>query len=214
MLIGVFSLVADEALIDELVARARTVMPEEATMLCATACGARASRPARGVLPPSGVRARALDDHVRGDDAHAGAGRRPTIERTDAARAKAASCPGSSFSVLCSARCWSSACWCWGPMRSAGSAARRRGIRHRLDLVDSAVAPARRCPLPRSPRTLYLGPDTDQPRWRLLSPGAVHGRRPMARWRPAASRSTHSLLRVVRQGVGDAGRRGGHFRVG
>jgi membrane protein len=33
VLIGVFSLVADETLIDELVARARTVMPEEATTL-------------------------------------------------------------------------------------------------------------------------------------------------------------------------------------
>jgi membrane protein len=47
---------------------------------------------------------------------------------------------------------------------------------------------------------LYIGPDTDQPRWRLLSPGAVTAAS-SGWWRRAASRSTRpTSARTTRRG--------------
>ena len=93
VLIGVFSLVADETLIDELVERARTVMPEEATTLLRDSLQRTSGRRARGSCLRSWDWPRLMDDHLRGNDAHAGTDGRPTIETTSAASCESALSP-------------------------------------------------------------------------------------------------------------------------
>jgi membrane protein len=174
VLIGVFSLVADETLIDELVARARTVMPEEATTLLRDSLQRTSESSGSGILLTLLGLALALwtttsaattlmqgltTAYDRDDE-------RSFVRKRLLALAIVASLVLGAMLVIGllvlgpHAQRWiggaldaeSATGWIWWtaqwPLLVGGL------------LFAFAVA-------------LYLGPDTDQRRWRLLSPGAV-----------------------------------------
>jgi membrane protein len=174
VLIGVFSLVADETLIDELVARARTVMPEEATTLLRDSLQRTSESSGSGILLTLLGLALALwtttsaattlmqgltTAYDRDDE-------RSFVRKRLLALAIVASLVLGAMLVIGllvlgpHAQRWiggaldaeSATGWIWWtaqwPLLVGGL------------LFAFAVA-------------LYLGPDTDERRWRLLSPGAV-----------------------------------------
>ncbi len=174
VLIGVFSLVADETLIDELVARARTVMPEEATTLLRDSLQRTSESSGSGILLTLLGLALALwtttsaattlmqgltTAYDRDDE-------RSLVRKRLLALVIVVSLVLGAMLVVGllvlgpHAQRWiggaldaeSATAWIWWtaqwPLLVGGL------------LFAFAVA-------------LYLGPDTDQARWRLLSPGAV-----------------------------------------
>jgi membrane protein len=174
VLIGVFSLVADETLIDELVARARTVMPEEATTLLRDSLQRTSESSGSGILLTLLGLALALwtttsaattlmqgltTAYDRDDE-------RSFVRKRLLALAIVASLVLGAMLVIGllvlgpHVQRWiggaldaeSATSWIWWtaqwPLLVGGL------------LFAFAVA-------------LYLGPDTDERRWRLLSPGAV-----------------------------------------
>jgi membrane protein len=174
VLIGVFSLVADETLIDELVARARTVMPEEATTLLRDSLQRTSESSGSGILltflglalalwtttSAATTLMQGLTTAYDRDD------QRSFVRKRLLALAIVASLVLGAMLVIGllvlgpHAQRWiggaldaeSATGWIWWtaqwPLLVGGL------------LFAFAVA-------------LYLGPDTDQRRWRLLSPGAV-----------------------------------------
>jgi membrane protein len=174
VLIGVFSLVADESLIDELVARARTVMPEEATTLLSDSLRRTSESSGSGILLTLLGFALALwtttsaaTTLMQGlTTAYDREDERSFVRKRLLALAIVVSLVFGAMLVVGllvlgpHAQRWiggaldaeSATAWIWWtaqwPLLVGGL------------LFAFAVA-------------LYLGPDTDQARWRLLSPGAV-----------------------------------------
>ena len=174
VLIGVFSLVADESLIDELVARARTVMPEEATTLLSDSLRRTSESSGSGILLTLlgfvlalWTTTSAATTLMQGlTTAYDREDERSFVRRRLLALVIVVSLVLGAMLVVGllvlgpHAQRWiggaldaeSATAWIWWtaqwPLLVGGL------------LFAFAVA-------------LYLGPDTDQPRWRLLSPGAV-----------------------------------------
>jgi membrane protein len=174
VLIGVFSLVADETLIDDLVARARTVMPDEATTLLRDSLRRTSESSGSGILLTLLGFALALwtttsaaTTLMQGlTTAYGREDERSFVRKRLLALVIVVSLVLGAMLVVGllvlgpHAQRWiggaldaeSATAWIWWtaqwPLLVGGL------------LFAFAVA-------------LYLGPDTDQPRWRLLSPGAV-----------------------------------------